>query len=603
VSIESESFRPLVAQALAALVGAGLSVTQARHALRILAPAGLEALANFEHFDDVDVQPPTEGPVSLGIAYERLQATFQRSTKKRHGSFYTPSVLARRLCEVAFGTKRPQRVLDPSCGAGAILVGALAFVGPEALHGVDIDPVAVWIARITLAIESRTLDPASLARWCDRVRVGDALEAETFRDQPPFDAIIGNPPWVSYAGRSAEPISDEQRKRWKTSFRSFAGFPTAQGMFVERSASLLKPGGRLALLVPTTMADLAGYGPAREALTRVARVDDPLEELGFGRFDSVVQPTMILSATAVNHNERASRAPWRLAGGDATARSSLASSLIERLRAMPRFDRHTFGEGGFQSAKHIARTHLVALGDRASEPRFTVPLRTGSDVIPFACRAPSMALDPDPVALSAARCTLRAMDFYHRVTVLIRQTARFPIAARHEPVYVFRNSLLAGFSDDPLVLCALLNSSLLRAVHLDAQRDGRQAVFPQLKVAHLRALPAPPEGASLDALRLAAARAERAQFRKLAAIRAYGPCPRTAFQEKADRIEPSRAFLRSLKDGQQRARFDQALAAVREAHAEAFAAISECDALVFDLYDVREHERESVRAVLAAHGH
>lgn len=591
MSIESESFQPLVAQALAALVGAGLSIERAREAIRSLAPAGLEAVAALDCAAD-----PTASAASLGVAYERLLAASQRSTKKRRGSFYTPPVLARRLCEVAFATRKPERVLDPACGAGAILVGALAFVSPEALHGVDIDPIAVWIARITLAIESQTLDPSSLARWCDRVRVGDALESETFRDEPLFDAIIGNPPWVSYAGRAAEPVSDEQRKRWKKSFRSYAGFPTAQGMFVERSASLLKPDGRLALLVPTPMADLAGYGATREALSLVARVDDPLEELGFDQFESVVQPTMILSATAVAGNERASRAPWRLAGGDDTGRTSLASSLIERLRAMPRFNRDTFGEGGFQSAKTIARTHMGAL---SSDPRFTVPLREGSDVIAFACSPPSIALDPDHAALSAAGCTLRSMDFYQRVTVLIRQTARFPIAARHEPVHAFRNSLLAGFSDDPLVLCALLNSSLLRAAHLDAQRDGRQVVFPQLKVAHLRALPAPPEGASLDTLRRAAARAERAQLRRLAEVRAYGPCPRTAFEAKGDRIEPSDAFLRTLKDPVQRARFDQSLTAVREAHAEALSAMAECDAIVFDLYDVREDERASAFAVLA----
>jgi len=595
VSIESESFRPLVAQALAALVGAGLSIEAARQALVRLAPVQFEPVVSVDF--STDPAASTALSVPLGVAYERLLAAQQRSAKKRRGSFYTPPALARKLCEAAFGSRKPERVLDPSCGAGAILVGALAFVSPEALHGVDIDPAAVWIARITLAIESKTLDPSSLDRWCARVRVGDALAPETFAAEAPFDAVIGNPPWVSYAGRSAEPVSDEQRKRWKKSFRSYAGFPTAQGMFVERSASLLKPGGRLALLVPTPMADLAGYGATREALARVALVDDPLEELGFDQFESVVQPTMILAATATERCDRASNAPWRLAGGDDKGRLSLLPSLIERLRALPRFSRDTFGEGGFQSAGSIARTHIGAPSD---DPRFTVPLREGSDVIAFACSPPSIALDPDPAALAAARCKLRSMDFYQRVTVLIRQTARFPIAARHESAHAFRNSLLAGFSEDPLVLCALLNSSLLRAAHLDAQRDGRQAVFPQLKVAHLRALPAPPEGASLDALRLAATRAERAQRRKLDEIRAYGPAPRTAFEVKGARIEAGEAFFRSLKEPAQRQRFEQALVAVREAHAEALAAMSECDAIVFALYDVREDERASALAVLSS---
>jgi hypothetical protein len=80
---------------------------------------------------------------------------------------------------------------------------------------------------------------------------------------------------------------------------------------------------------------------------------------------------------------------------------------------------------------------------------------------------------------------------------VVRQTARYPIAALHGGL-PFRNSLLAGFRVDglpPELVVGLLNSALYRALHLATQRDARQATFPQVKVAHLRALPAPPEDA------------------------------------------------------------------------------------------------------------
>jgi hypothetical protein len=58
----------------------------------------------------------------------------------------------------------------------------------------------------------------------------------------------------------------------------------------------------------------------------------------------------------------------------------------------------------------------------------------------------------------------------------------------------FRNSLLAGF-DDPAhpapFLVAYLNSSPIRWLHYVRHRDARNGM-PQLKVAHLRATPAPP---------------------------------------------------------------------------------------------------------------
>ncbi len=592
MSIEPESIRTIAAWALAACAHEGLDLHRSRALIeRLYAPE----LGPLPSLGDVAAAQDTVALDALGARYERLLAHGQNAAKKRRGSFYTPAPLARRLCEKALASRRCSRVLDPSCGAGAVLLEALDFADPAALHGVDIDPVAVWLARVSLSLRAKTLSDRDFDPWCSRIRVADALAEETFDAVAPFDAIVGNPPWVSYAGRSAEPLPEAQRASFRRRFHSFAGFPTAQGMFVERAASLLAEGGRLALLVPTSMADLAGYTAARSALARRAVVDDPLDELGFDQFDSVVQPTVILAATARSDGPRVD-GPWILSGRDANARPMLPTSLTDRLASLARFDPHTFGEGGFQTAKTIARTHLGALG---LDPRFSVPLREGSDVLAFAARPPSIGLDPEPAALAAAGCSLRSAEFYQRVTVVVRQTARYPVAARNEPAFAFRNSLLAGFSEDPDALCALLNSSLLRAVHLASQRDGRQAVFPQLKVAHLRALPAPPADRSLDALRECARRATAAQRERLAVVSAYGPCPKTAFEVKGERLAPSDAFVRSLKDRTLRQRFDAALASAQSAWTAALSAMRECDERVFELYDVREAERDAVRAVLA----
>jgi hypothetical protein len=81
------------------------------------------------------------------------------------------------------------------------------------------------------------------------------------------------------------------------------------------------------------------------------------------------------------------------------------------------------------------------------------------------------------------------------VKLLIRQTARFPMAALSDGS-AFRNSILAGF-DTPgypaTLLLGLLNSNLFRWFHYMQHRDARQGM-PQLKVSHLRALPALPSG-------------------------------------------------------------------------------------------------------------
>jgi len=146
---------------------------------------------------------------------------------------------------------------------------------------------------------------------------------------------------------------------------------------------------------------------------------------------------------------------------------------------------------GLQTSGRVTRELLY----RGSSPPddHSYALLEGRNVSEFQVRAPRLFLKPDPDVLAASRCRLRDVSAYARVKLVVRQTAAITIAALHDGT-PFRNSLLAGFElpDFPAELVlGLLNSQLYRALHLAARRDARQATFPQVKVAHLRALPAP----------------------------------------------------------------------------------------------------------------
>jgi methylase of polypeptide subunit release factors len=599
--LTAEALRSLAAWALAAGREAGLDERRARAVVGRLIPKELREDAVVSAVESAEASAENVSVASLGQRYETLLAVTRARAKKRAGTFYTPSKLARELCRRALEGRVVLSVIDPACGAGAVLLEALAFAKPAALYAIDLDPAAVWLARVALALASGRHDDASISHWIERVRVADALLEQPFDRSLLFDAVVGNPPWVSYAGRSAERLDPMQKRALREKYRAFSGFPTAHGMFIERAATLLADGGRLALLVPTTVADLDGYRATREALASRAHVDEPVDELGFDQFDGVVQPTMILCATARPRGESVDQPSrrWSVASARLAApRPLLAPSLVARLEALARFPKDTFGEGGFQSAGTIAKTHLGPL----DEPRFSVPLREGADVVPFACRAPSLGLDPSPDALAVARCTLRPQSFYDRVTVLVRQTARYPIACRHDPSAAFRNSLLAGFSSEPDALCALLNSALLRAWHLSTQRDGRQAVFPQVKVAHLRALPAPPEERPLAELAELAREAERHQRARLAlareSSRSMGVSER-AFDVVDGEIAGSPSSARALRDEEARRAFDAAIEQAREHWRRARAVLEKIDENVCRIYGVTDEERASIDAVLA----
>lgn len=306
-----------------------------------------------------------------------------------------------------------------------------------------------------------------------------------------FDAILGNPPWVAYAGRAAQPLNPALFDFFVSRYRAFFGYRTQHGLFVERAARLLAPKGRLGLVLPTSVSDLDGYEPVRHAHDELCEVDADLPDFGADAFEGVFQPAMALLSTRRARPPRASRvragSPWGVSRTDLDADARALLGLLMELPALPR---EAFGERGFQTTKDDVRK-LVDLRDAgagACGDGAAVPLREGSDISEYFAGPPRRALDPATVT-----GRLRPPGEWRAVGVLIRQTARYPIAALSDGA-AFRNSLLAGFASDVLDaagLVAYLNASLVRWHHYMRYRDARQGM-PQVKIAHLRSIPAPP---------------------------------------------------------------------------------------------------------------
>src|SRR5690606_24867292 len=108
---------------------------------------------------------PVEGapadPWVPGSVYERLLAA---ETRREQGAWFTPPGLAASLVRFTLegrGGGAPRSVCDPAMGAGAFLLAAaeelVARGGSRheaalALHGADIDPDAVAVARASVRI-------------------------------------------------------------------------------------------------------------------------------------------------------------------------------------------------------------------------------------------------------------------------------------------------------------------------------------------------------------------------------------------------------------------------------------------------------------------
>jgi hypothetical protein len=295
-----------------------------------------------------------------------------------------------------------------------------------------------------------------------------------------FDAIVGNPPWVSYAGRAAQPLADCVRRYYSNAYRSFARYRNLQGLFIERSGNFLRAGGRLGLVIPSSMAEQNGYAPVRAAHDCFAICDRELPNLPENTFRKVNQPSMILYSTArATRLEKGSERPWPMARPDLDAVALAAIQKLDRA-PLPAF---LFGERGLQTSGEDT-DHLAETRDAV----YTIPLRVGGDIQAFRRGPPSQYADGIWFG-----DRLRAPAKWKAVRVLIRQTARVPIAALSDGVG-FRNSILAGFDSVEYpaeFLVAYLNSTPIRWLHYFRNRDARFGM-PQMKIGHLRAIPAPP---------------------------------------------------------------------------------------------------------------
>lgn len=456
--------------------------------------------------------------------------------RRRIGSHYTPESLAselaaRTLAPLVRAASDPQellalRICDPAVGAGSFLLAARNVLVPElvkrgaseaeafaqvtsqCLFGCDRDPIALWLARRNLGADAQphlvhgnalfTLDgPAELSLdglaqlsldgptphppltvdW-------SACFPDVFgRSNPGFDAIVGNPPWVAYVGRATQPLPASERAFYQKHYRSFRGYRTLHGLFVERSAKLLREGGRLGLVLPTSVADLDGYAPTRQVHAQFCRVDAELPDYE-DRFPDVFQPCLGLLATRDTANPRPVEEdrPWPLERRDI---DEPGRALLQRLNARPKVDPSLFGERGYQTSTTDRARLREHCGSLESDE---VLLATGTEVAEFKRWPPRLKVKPSELS-----GRLRAPEQWTEVALWIRQTARYPICALADGT-AFRNSIIAGFESDAhdrFLLLAYLNSYPVRFLHYHKHRDARQGM-PQLKVAHLRDLPAPP---------------------------------------------------------------------------------------------------------------
>lgn len=170
----------------------------------------------------------------------------QALTQRELGAYYTPSVLASLLAKWAIRSCN-EHVLEPGFGGCGFLQAAvdrlseLGSLSPKnQLYGCDIDPQA-------FAYLSQNLGVLSIER---RYILSDFVTVfpQSFSAQV-FDVVIGNPPYVSLHNMSANQKASILAWKKITGIK-INGRASLWAYFVLHAMSFLKPGGRMAWVLP-----------------------------------------------------------------------------------------------------------------------------------------------------------------------------------------------------------------------------------------------------------------------------------------------------------------------------------------------------------------
>jgi methylase of polypeptide subunit release factors len=430
----------------------------------------------------------------------------------------------------------PITVLDPACGSGLFLLGAYQYlldwygaqvVAPLSraarlrilrlhIYGVDIDPRAVAVARLSLGRLVLAGGAAPLPDLRANIQCGDALIGPDFAGATPatptpdtvrvfdwaaafptimqaggFDVVLGNPPYVSYSGRQAIRLAASQRRYL---FATYAGarWPAAHAFFIERAVRTLAR-RVTAFIVPDQVGHLAGYAGVRALVTGHSRLVE-VRYWGEGVFPDAITPALTFVADTQYTGEaaifdrdgarhtRACRGghPWRAAPGDALLEKLLtAGASLGALVADP--------------GVHTGNCAAALVYAAATAPPGSVPVLEGRQIGRYTCAPPDKRLRLDYRPAAGEYFSIRPEARYAAAPFVIRQTAGYPIVGPRRHATYFRNSLLALYPPtdgrDVRYLVALLNSTLLRYVYRRLVQEAGQKAFPQVKVGSLRQLP------------------------------------------------------------------------------------------------------------------
>ncbi|OCB07643.1 methyltransferase [Mycolicibacterium porcinum] len=179
----------------------------------------------------------------VGVIGNNCGVTDTAATRKARGAFFTPPEITRYLTRWAIRSADDE-VFEPAAGEAAFVVEAvtrLAELGTDLprVDGVELHAASATTARKRVAAAGGTA----------RIRTADFF---TIDPRAEYTAVIGNPPYIRYQEFRGATRAQSRRAALKAGV-TLSGLASSWAAFTVHAALFLKPGGRLALVLPAEL--------------------------------------------------------------------------------------------------------------------------------------------------------------------------------------------------------------------------------------------------------------------------------------------------------------------------------------------------------------
>ncbi len=158
----------------------------------------------------LDLRPSRVDEDIIGNAYIYLIEKFASGAGKKAGEFFTPGQISKLVAKLA-QPKSGDRICDPACGSGSLLIKVANEVGSSnySLFGQEVNGSTWALARMNMFLHGRD---AARIEWCDTLNSPALVELDKLMK---FNVVVANPPFSLDKWGSEDAGSDTYKRFWR----------------------------------------------------------------------------------------------------------------------------------------------------------------------------------------------------------------------------------------------------------------------------------------------------------------------------------------------------------------------------------------------------